>query len=539
MSAREIITVQVGHSANFVGTHFWNIQDAYFESSDEPEINHDVLFRAGLNVQGEETYTPRLVLLDLKGSLGSLKKASPLYEAADEEITTPTWSGKVQKYEEEPYVKNAFLRGLDEDSTDNKPETYADHLDTSVSVWSDFNKLYYHPKTVLEIHNYMHDDDKRPFSTFAQGTDVFAQADFIDQLFDERIRFFAEECDSLQGFNVLADALDGFSGIGASLLELINDEFPKNSSVCFGIHKPAHPQSEKQSAVISLNAALLMDAGIRNSQLYVPLYAPTSSGMATSGWSKYLTTDFRKPYHWSAFLAAGIETVLLPTRLKANPIGLLDMADVVRGGTSRKVGALSVGLPLPLHTHTPYTETLRSTRGEVPWMVDLTSCLTHDNLKEGFGQCAVVRGIPKLAVSQSVEGQRRSPSTNETLQALDKMLQTAVTGPYSQNFSLRTPLPIAASFPQFFAKQVDADGLIVNGKLGRQGPVHQVGALARLHMSPQLSKLVMKNSKCMLSVSASVVGLYERGGDVTREDFRAKGEDLAEVAYSYGDIDEE
>lgn len=63
---REIITLQVGHYANYVGTHFWNTQESYFTfgggdqsneangMSPEKEINHDVLFRAGLNLKVDE-----------------------------------------------------------------------------------------------------------------------------------------------------------------------------------------------------------------------------------------------------------------------------------------------------------------------------------------------------------------------------------------------------------------------------------------------------------------------------------------------------
>lgn len=49
--AREIITLQFGHYANFIGAHWWNTQEAGFQytsNGDTPsEINHDVLYREG------------------------------------------------------------------------------------------------------------------------------------------------------------------------------------------------------------------------------------------------------------------------------------------------------------------------------------------------------------------------------------------------------------------------------------------------------------------------------------------------------------
>ena len=49
----EIITLQIGHYANFVGTHWWNIQESSFVYDPEAqvEINHAVLFREGETVQ--------------------------------------------------------------------------------------------------------------------------------------------------------------------------------------------------------------------------------------------------------------------------------------------------------------------------------------------------------------------------------------------------------------------------------------------------------------------------------------------------------
>lgn len=54
---KELLYIQAGTLPNFVGTHFWNTQESYFQydgdegddGTDEPEINHDVSFREGLS----------------------------------------------------------------------------------------------------------------------------------------------------------------------------------------------------------------------------------------------------------------------------------------------------------------------------------------------------------------------------------------------------------------------------------------------------------------------------------------------------------
>ena len=111
-----IITLQLGHYANFVGSHFWNTQEASFVypdsnngtnvryiitnphsksspgwsfiyeycilycSPEDLEINHGVLFREGVTNRNEVTFTPRLVSVDLKNALGSLPIHGDLYD---------------------------------------------------------------------------------------------------------------------------------------------------------------------------------------------------------------------------------------------------------------------------------------------------------------------------------------------------------------------------------------------------------------------------------------------------------------------------
>ena len=79
MAGHELLTLQFGHYANFVGTHFWNLQEQQFsyqasEAQSKDGINHDVLFREGLNDAGQTTFTPRLIAYDKQGSLRALSK---------------------------------------------------------------------------------------------------------------------------------------------------------------------------------------------------------------------------------------------------------------------------------------------------------------------------------------------------------------------------------------------------------------------------------------------------------------------------------
>ena len=77
----EIITLQLGQKSNYIATHFWNTQEAYFtyEEGDESLIDHGVHFRAGTAPDGTDTFTPRTLIYDLKCGFGSLRKVNALY----------------------------------------------------------------------------------------------------------------------------------------------------------------------------------------------------------------------------------------------------------------------------------------------------------------------------------------------------------------------------------------------------------------------------------------------------------------------------
>jgi hypothetical protein len=48
---KEILYIQAGEQANYIGTHFWNTQESYFtyEDGEDSETDHGISFREGLN----------------------------------------------------------------------------------------------------------------------------------------------------------------------------------------------------------------------------------------------------------------------------------------------------------------------------------------------------------------------------------------------------------------------------------------------------------------------------------------------------------
>ena len=73
------------NSASALRSHFRvsSRQESYFtyESAQAiSPVDHDVHFRPGIGARGEETYTPRTLIYDLKGGFGGLRRCGGLYE---------------------------------------------------------------------------------------------------------------------------------------------------------------------------------------------------------------------------------------------------------------------------------------------------------------------------------------------------------------------------------------------------------------------------------------------------------------------------
>uniref|UniRef100_A0A1B8XY43 Misato Segment II tubulin-like domain-containing protein n=1 Tax=Xenopus tropicalis TaxID=8364 RepID=A0A1B8XY43_XENTR len=103
----EIVTVQLGPFSNCLGAHWWNLQDAEIsrqshKRQQESEICSDVTYRQGVTLRGRQTYTPRLIAVDLKGGLSSLREEGFLYEDRDTTCATPAWTGNLSTHREEP-----------------------------------------------------------------------------------------------------------------------------------------------------------------------------------------------------------------------------------------------------------------------------------------------------------------------------------------------------------------------------------------------------------------------------------------------------
>ncbi|KAH0831733.1 Protein dml1 [Fonsecaea pedrosoi] len=321
----EIITLQLGNKSNYLATHFWNAQESYFTySSDEVLlVNPDIHFRPGLGSDGSETFTPRTIIYDLKGGFGTLRKFNALYDIQDESHPPlGLWDGNTARHLQQPIEPSEFQRNLDL----GLPTAQLHASD--VRYWSDFNRVLYHPRSIVQLHEYELNSQLMPFENWSAGGDLFESLDKEVDLLDRDVRPFVEECDQVQGFQLFTGADDAWGGFAANYVDNVRDEYGKTSIWVWGMEdgfratRIAQWDQEKGSVRVCNAARTLQSIG-QQASAYIRLATPPAV------LPRYVHLDNGSDWMNTALLCAGVESVTLPTRLhaevgKRGSLGLLE-----------------------------------------------------------------------------------------------------------------------------------------------------------------------------------------------------------------------
>uniref|UniRef100_UPI0037E83AAA protein misato homolog 1 isoform X2 n=1 Tax=Semicossyphus pulcher TaxID=241346 RepID=UPI0037E83AAA len=489
---REVITLQLGHYSNFVGTHWWNLQDAslsYDPETPPGEIQSDVVFREGQTLGGHVTHTPRLIAMDLKGSLRTLRQEGCLYDPG-KDTSAVTWDGSLMMHEESPLVKNSFLEDLEkldkgeimtEADFYSSPKPHcsgavsvntvnsqlarvqkAYRLEGSVKVWSDFLRIHLHPRTISVIHQYNHDGEAHRLETFGQG-EALLQGSVLEDL-EDRLHFFVEECDYLQGFQVLCDLADGFAGLGSKVTEMLQDSYGGRGILTWGLAPVSHPNSTPMKDLYHMLNCMLGTVNLANhSSFFCPLTLRGGFGRRPSSPTAFplLTYDPSLWFHSSAVLALALDALTLPYRLRNNSIPMWQVADTL-AVSGRKVVAAYGAVPFPMMHGSSLPDALSACTDSLPWK-PLSAC-SESGDGRCYGQWATLKGFEGQRLISSLAPGIKPPTHLHSLNSGEDILTS-----YIRSFYPTTPLALqlvsspsklTAPFPQIFSQSVGAQGFL-------------------------------------------------------------------------------
>lgn len=104
-----------------------------------------------------------------------------------------------------------------------------------VRYWSDFNRVFYHPRSIVQLNEYELHSELAPFENWNAGQDLFHNLDKESSLLDRDVRPFAEECDHLAGLQIFTSTDDAWGGFTSSYVDALRDEFGKSSIWLWGM----------------------------------------------------------------------------------------------------------------------------------------------------------------------------------------------------------------------------------------------------------------------------------------------------------------
>jgi hypothetical protein len=161
-----------------------------------------------------------------------MRKINALYEAEDDRSIldqTGVWPSKPIVQKATPIPQSAYQQHLD-------AGLEAPQLSTaSVKYWSDYSRVYYHPKSIVQLSEFDVNDKLMPFESWDVGMDLFEKLEREVDLVDRDLRPFVEECDGLQGLQIMTGVDDAWGGWASGWIERLRDEYGKLSIWTWGL----------------------------------------------------------------------------------------------------------------------------------------------------------------------------------------------------------------------------------------------------------------------------------------------------------------
>ncbi|CAK1604440.1 unnamed protein product [Parnassius mnemosyne] len=540
MTTREILTLQLGHYSNYVGAHFWNIQELGFDytGTKKSECNSDILYREGQNTKGQITYTPRLLLADLKAALKTLPASGGL---PDENIQEDFHWNAIEKIQEPKAEKNEFLRDIDtKAASDVISKKYT--LENDISTWTDYLYTRLHSRSINIIKDYQHGNENVSFDLYHTGKSIWEQE--FGETFSDKIRKYVEECDSMQGFQVNFDCTDGFSGLALSSIEHLVDEYSKPilaHPIIASYFSDNNPTTQEERDISNIkdtirlvNIAFSIEELSQHATFFVPLCT------GDKGWRKpgnvrafeYLNYNSELYYHSSAILASAIDTLSQKYRHKSNFYTLSDVCTDMTG-FGRKMAAASLGLPFAMNESQYLIDYLNTNTKPIYTPITPSCKIATDKIF----QLITVRGIPENYLKAPMKEAREQMNLpaykcNNVKEMFELYFQ-------ANNFLSATnvtvceqPLELKTPYPQIFSKSLNKYGFI--SEESNLMKVESCPVIAGYHNGTFLSDMIEKLHREVSRIKFAKLHKFLEEGCEEAE-FKERLDKLSEFKDNYED----
>jgi hypothetical protein len=121
---------------------------------------------------------------------------------------------------------------------------------SNIRYWSDYNRIYYHPRSLVQLQAETVTASLSPLNSWSSGTQLFDTDDREYDILDRDFRFFAEECDQLQGVMMVAGVDNAWGGFAARYVENLRDELGKGTIWVWGVEEPVPASGDTRVSLL-------------------------------------------------------------------------------------------------------------------------------------------------------------------------------------------------------------------------------------------------------------------------------------------------
>lgn len=317
---------------------------------------------------------------------------------------------------------------------------------SSIRSFTDYLTPFYHPRSLRPVlvlslsqstlaqpissatttsHSQPPNSPASSFQQWQAGEELFSTLNADQELLDSDLRFWIEECDSLQGVQLFVDAETAWGGFAKGWMDGLRDELGAKSSVW--VWAVGDSQSGDEATIGPEIREKRRTTRLRNSTYSMfelsplsSMYIPISPGPSAKNTPSYLNLERASAWHTAAVQCAALETSTVSARLgrttNESERGLLrDMEEAVNRGGERKIMGLSLSIEGVggKTTTNGHSSNGKQTHGEdeedaLPKLdMDLYPSLSTTDKNNGrqqvFGRVEVQRGYNDLGLDDEKE----------------------------------------------------------------------------------------------------------------------------------------